>query len=523
MHPGISTAAAIVLLVSIAACDPRPVVEVDGESLQGIRLEGQRVSAFRGIPFAEPPLGGLRWRPPQPLASKQPKRDATGFAPACMQSMRIVEWYRDVAEAFGAARDAVADLDVSEDCLYLNVWTPSLDESAGLPVMIYVHGGSNKSGWSFEPNYHGHVLADRGIVAVSVAYRLGAFGFFSHPELADSGGAANFGLLDLVAALRWVREHIAAFGGDPDRVTLFGESAGAQNILALMTSREARGLFHGAILQSTAGFGIGRRDSPSLADERERGKETTALFGIGGAATLADLRRIPADELLRKYEQAFVDYYHSPVVDGAVLETSIWEAIENGAIADVPLIIGTTADEWYGSTPEDASAADVAASVGDSAFLNSAEALRLVGTEEDPREAMDRILTADRMLCPSRLIAAKHNAGGSAAWMYRFTRVREGAAGASMRAYHGAELPYVFGTHDAWFPTTDTDRELTEIIMSYWVRFAARGDPNSAGLPEWPVFAAPDYPVMEFGDSAILTGPPEPALCRVFDDSIGSM
>ena len=222
------------LCVGVTACNIQPEVEVNGEVLHGEYFADTGVAVFRSIPFAEPPLGHLRWRPPQPLGMKLAYREATAFAPVCMQSPRILEWYRDMAEIFGSSPDVFEDLVTSEDCLYLNIWSPDLHEDAALPVMVYIHGGSNKSGWSYEPNYHGHALAKRGVVLVSIAYRLGVFGFLSHPDLDDDNGIANFGLWDQVTALKWIQEYIRQFGGDPERVTVFGESSGAQDILTLM-------------------------------------------------------------------------------------------------------------------------------------------------------------------------------------------------------------------------------------------------------------------------------------------------
>lgn len=520
MTPTFRCTLALLLAALAAACAREPVVEVGGESLRGEHLADNGVFVFRGVPFAEPPVGELRWRAPQPLATKQPQRDVTGFAPACMQSMRILEWYRDMAEIFGAPREVMEDLAISEDCLYLNVWSPELGEDANLPVMVYVHGGSNKSGWSFEPNYHGHVFASRRVVAVSVAYRMGPFGFFSHPDLAADDGVANFGLLDLIAALEWIQRNIALFGGDPDRVMVFGESAGAQNILALMASRRADGLLHRAILQSTAGFGVGNHGSPSLADERQRGDVTAGLFGFGGADAISKLRSVPADELLARYEEHFADYYHSPAVDGAVLEEPVWDAIRGARLAGVPLIMGTNADEWYSSAPESAIEDDIFDAVASSQFLQSTAALDAVRTEPDSREAIDRILTADSMLCPSQYTAARQSDLNANAWIYLFSRVREGDAGASVRAYHGAELPYVFGTHDPWMTTTIVDRRLSEQMIAHWVQFARTGDPNAADLPPWPAFASPGYRVMEFSDEPAVIDAPEPVLCRVFREAV---
>lgn len=504
------------LCIGVGACTDGARVEVGGERLHGERLAEPGVIVFRGVPFAEPPVGELRWRAPQPLTKRQAERDATRFAPACMQSLRILEWYRDLAEIFGASRDVMADLDISEDCLYLNVWTPSLDEGAGLPVMVYVHGGSNRSGWSFEPNYHGHVLANRGVVVVTVAYRVGAFGFLSHPDFDDGQGVANFGLLDLIAALEWIRTNIPAFGGDPGRITLFGESAGAENILALMASPGAAGLYHRAILQSTAGFGIPGR--PTLVDEQARGVSLTEALGAGRSDPVQALRDVPAQELLERYEQQFAEHYHSPAVDGQVLQRSVWQAAEDGELAQIPVIIGTNADEWHTYIADGVDHADLVATVEASRHLAVPQALAEVEDETDARRAMDRIQTADHMLCPSQAIAARLDN----AWMYYFSRIRDGDGGAAVRAYHGAELPYVFGTHDPWMTTSDTDGRLSGQMMSYWVRFARSGDPNSDELPDWPEFRSPGYKVLEFSDRPNPIDAPEPVLCRIFRESFDS-
>lgn len=466
-----------IALTALGACDSirapaDPRVEIGGEVLVGKHMPDHGVSAFLGVPFAEPPVGDLRWRVPQPLQTKVARRDVSRFAPACMQSMRILDWYRYMAGTFGGSGDYYADLDVSEDCLYLNIWTPTLESDAKLPVMVWVHGGSNRSGWSYEPNYHGHVLAQEGVVVVSVAYRQGAFGFLSPPGLTADEPTANFGLWDIVASLQWIQDNIEQFGGDPHRVTAFGESAGAEDILALMFAKPAAGLFHRAILESTAGYGI---DGSSLDGERERGRKLASILGIEGDNSLAQLRQVPADKLLRVYEEAFLDYYHAPAIDGQLITEATWESIQAGRFGDHQLIIGANADE-----------------------------------------SSDRLTTANDYLCPSQNTAARMTAAGRSAWMYFFTRVRKGAAGEKLGAYHGAELPYVFGTHDAYMPTTDIDQALTETMIRYWTRFAATGDPNSERRPDWPRFAAPEFPVQELGDEVLTTAAPESELCKLF-------
>ncbi len=503
----------ILLLAGIAHAAERTI---DGERLRGEFLGDSGISVFRGIPFAEAPVGDLRWRAPQALQTKRSIRQTKEFAPACMQSMRILEWYRDMAELFGSTRDEFEDLAISEDCLYLNIWTPDTDETATLPVMVYVHGGSNNSGWAYEPDYHGHELAKRGVVLVSIAYRLGVFGFLSHPDIEDDGAQANFGLWDQVAALEWIRDNISRFGGDPNRVTLFGESAGSQDIMALMASERAAGLFHRAIMQSNAGFGIGREGSPSLDDERQRGVETAALFGFEGPDAWQRLKSVPSDELLAKYGENFSDYYHSPAVDGQILDQSIWDTINEGELADIPFIIGSNGDEWYNSIPESAGKEDILKAIESASHLNSPDTLAAIRSETDYRKVIDRISAGNGMLCPAQYTAGVYDN----AWVYHFTRIRDGDGGATVRAYHGAELPYTFGTHPTWMSTTDVDRKLTDQILSYWTRFAATGNPNMPELPDWPAFRAPGSQVMEFGGQAQAIDAPEAVFCRVFSEQV---
>ena len=507
---------AIVLSASASGTDnsPTPQVQSGDESYLGEWLADSGVAVFRGIPFAEPPVGELRWRQPRPLRKTSTVHDAKSFAPACMQTMRILDWYRGLAETFGASRDVFADLDTSEDCLYLNIWTPGLAGSDRLPVMVYVHGGSNNSGWSYEPNYHGHALAAEGVVVVTIAYRLGVFGFFSHPEL-DS---ANFGLWDQIAALEWIQKNIGAFGGDPDRVTVFGESAGAQDILALMASDRADGLYHRAILQSNAGFGLGRRASPTLQDEQQRGIDTAKIFGFAAAESLDELRAVPASELLQNYSDHFSHYYHSPAVDGQLLSKSIWDVVNANELNPVPLIIGSNADEQYDASNAASTREDIQQALDGTRFQGSAEALAAIIADPDPANAIDRIRTADGMLCPSQFLAAHQTELNNNGRVYYFARVRDGEAGAQVRAYHGAELPYVFATHDPWMTTTDTDRQLTRQLMTYWVQFARSGNPNTEGLPEWPAFGYEDRRTMEFANEAVISPAQEPVLCRIFTE-----
>ena len=499
-----------------------PRISVNGETVVGAPSPTPGIDAYLGLPFAEAPVGTRRWRAPVGFVGRGGTRQATAFAPACMQSMRILDWYRGMAERFGASRSVFEDLAISEDCLYLNVWTPRTRTGGPLPVMVFFHGGSNRSGWSYEPNYQGHRLAAEGAVVVTIAYRLGVFGFFSHPGLAGERIATNFGLHDQLEALRWVQRHIAAFGGDPDRVTLFGESAGGGDIAALMLSPAARGLMHRAIIQSGGDFGWpGIR---TLEAEQQRGLELARAFDTDRPPDIEALRRIDATRLLEVGERVFSKHYHAPVVDGVIVTGQLREQLAAGDWPLQQLLIGTNANEYYSAAQRGAGEAAIDAAVAAADVLKTAEVRAALRSTPDAADAIDRLATADSMLCPAQQLASEVAGGGRPVWMYLFSRVREGAAAADLRAYHGAELPYVFGTHDAWLPTSDADERLTREMMQAWVRFAATGSPDPSGAPQvrgaepqwWPYGSAALRRVLRFDATSELVPSPEPVLCRIY-------
>ena len=475
-----------------------PVLDIGATRYLGLHQFDGDVEAFLGLPFAEPPVGERRWRPPEVIAPRAGTVIAQGPAPACLQGGYMAAWYEDLAAGFGAPPESIDAPPEREDCLYLNVWRPRERAETPLPVLVFIHGGANAGGWSWEPNYDGARLASRGLLVVTVAYRVGVFGFFSHPALEH----ANYGLLDQVAALEWVHRHAEALGADPRRVTVMGESSGGNNIIHLLVSPLAEGLFRRAAVQS-AGWAL--QGAPRKADQEALGLELQAELlaahqadGEGApreapidADALAAMRRLPAATVFDAAQEVYADHFFDPVIDGRSVLEPVADSVAAGRFSPVDLLIGSNADEWRMYLAEDASLDDWA-SEGLPPAARPSVARRL-GEEEDPRRALDRAVTAYQMLCPSLALADAVRQRDGRSWAYWFTRQRPGARGAELGAYHGAELPYLFDTHDPWLPTDSADRSLTEHLMGYWVRFVQSGDPNTVGAgasaPRWPPYA----------------------------------
>ena len=513
------SALALTTLLLGAACSQfdasRPTVVANGEELQGAWEDDEsRIAVFKGIPFAAPPVGDLRWRAPVPITPRQGLQTATEFAPACMQGPHITNWYAGVAEDFGQGPEAVGRPNgVSEDCLYLNVWSPQLDPEARLPVMVWVHGGSNKGGWSYEPNYIGTRLAAKGVVVVTIAYRLGPFGFFSHPVLDNGEGqpVANFGWQDVYMAFRWVAENIAAFGGDPENITGMGESSGAGDISDWVAAEMAEDrLYRRSIAQSPGGSLHNRR---TLADEQAIGRRLIDNLGIEGELTAERIREIQAKDLLAAAEMELPGHYFDAVIDGLTMTQRPIESLNRADMARVDVLIGTNADEWYMYLDENVTRADLEKWIGETAPERAQALLTEVRGETDVRRAIARLRTASDYVCPSRYFASKISELGGRGWVYYFTRQRPGPGGEKLGVYHGTEIPYVFDMHDDWLPTEAIDHAVNEAVMDYWVQFARTGDPNLPGRPEWPLYTAENPMVMELGDRIGAMEAHDQALC----------
>jgi para-nitrobenzyl esterase len=496
-----------VLLVVVSGCvfaASNQSVKLDSGQVAGIAGSTPEMRIFKGIPFAAPPVGSLRWRVPQPVARWEGVRAADAFGPVCMQN----------------AAGGAADQKVSEDCLYLNVWTAAKSAGEKRPVMVWIYGGGYNVGSGSQPEYDGEALAKKGAVVVTINYRLGVFGFFSHPELtreSDRRGAGNFGLLDSIAALQWVQKNIAAFGGDPKRVTIFGESAGAGLVANLMVSPQAKGLFQRAIGESSSWTTatIGRLGT--LADAEQAGVK----FADGlGAKSLADLRAKPADQVLKAGRGA------GPIVDGWSIPEDPGTVFAQGKQNDVPVLVGSNRDESFGATPSNAAqfAEQVRRRYGDGA--DSFLTVYPGGSDEQAKESAF-FAGRDEMAWVMRNWARMEaKTGKSKAYIFFFTHqppvqtnAKGGkfAPGARGTAVHTSEIPYVFNNlrgNRAW---TDVDRQVADAMSSYWVNFAATGDPNGKGLPKWLNYdEGKNKSAMEFGDKPAMASPPNEAQLAVF-------
>ncbi len=465
---------------------PQPRVEVGAGSVEGV--QDGRLAVFKGLPYAAAPVGALRWRAPERPTPWPDVRRADTFGPACPQ---------DRAASVDQAGDPGP---TSEDCLFLNVWTPHADVTAKAPVMVWLHGGAFAIGAGSQGLYDGSALARRGVVVVTLNSRLGRLGFFSHPALdaAAPNGPVNFGLLDQIAALRWVREHIAAFGGDPRNVTVFGESAGAQSVLALFASPLAKGLFRRGIAQSPYGVPSGSR-AQALAG----GIATARALGLDGAkATLRQLRDVSADALVAA-ESSGGTSPPGPVVGDAVVPRTILAAFRQGFEAPLPLIVGSNSDDGNVA---------FAFGVDPAALVRKLGAARIAVRALYPRDLDDaqlgREVARDVVFTAfARRIAWLHSARAPT-WRYFYSRVPGNATELWPGVPHGGEIAAVFGVDDACgclpAPQTDDDRAAARVVGDHWAAFARDGVPRADSAPAWPRDERRVSRTLEFADEPVV-------------------
>jgi para-nitrobenzyl esterase len=511
------SAACLALAVAVALA-PRPAaadpVRIDGGLVSGVATPDKKITAFKGIPFAAPPTGELRWRAPQPVVPWKGTLVADRFAPACMQAL----FNADVL-----LEHPGPEMATSEDCLYLNLWTPAKAPGARLPVMVWMYGGGNRAGAGSQPAYAGEMLARKGVIVVTFNYRLGALGFLAHPELTKESGhgaSGNYALMDDIAVLEWVKKNVASFGGDPSRVTIFGESAGGGHVSDLMGSPRAKGLFQRAIGESIAGFNGAQGPMRTLAQAEQAGVK---FAEAQGAASIAALRKKPADELARA--PGF-----GPIVDGWVLPEDLDTVFAAGKQNDVPLLVGSNANEGtpYGQIESaDKFIAQAKSRYGDKAddFLKLYPAGNDAEAKESGFASMRDSVFGYQMWTWAKLQA---KTGKSPVYYYYFSRtpafppdshfITLGAPPGyheldppeKYGAYHSSEVIYAFDNlATRKWPWQKQDRVLADAMSSYWTNFAKTGNPNGGKLPRWPAFDGKNgNEVMHLGDT-IAVGPVE--------------
>jgi para-nitrobenzyl esterase len=473
-------AVAVAMLLWCVAAFAADPVKTEGGLLQGTVEDGLRI--YRGIPYAAPPIGDLRWKAPQPAARWDGVKPADQFGRACIQT-----------------NAAIKDLPApSEDCLYLNVWTPAKSENEKLAVMVWIHGGGFTAGTPAEKTYHGEGVAKKGVVVVSIGYRLGVMGFLAHPGLSAENPqkvSGNYGLLDMIAGLKWVQKNIAKFGGDPGRVTIFGESAGSAAVSILCASPLAKGLLHRAIAESGASFapvranaGLGDGMNPLSAAEKSGADWAKAQ----GASNIAELRKLPAEKLqdASQRQQGIT----APNVDGFIIADDQYKLYQEGKYNDVPVIVGYNSDEG----------ANFGAAASKEAYVESTRqrfgplADKILaaypGGSTPAEKRSQRSLMRDSSFGSHgwSWVRLQTKTGKTKAYFYYFDVHPDYAADSSKAGFgaaHAAELPYTFHqlgpnpNHPT--PVTAEDEKMSDMMRSYWTNFAKTGDPNGAGFPKW--------------------------------------
>jgi para-nitrobenzyl esterase len=508
--PNVQAAALIIVMGFASLAGAATPVKTTAGLVQGTDIADGRIRVFKGIPYAAPPLGELRWQPPRPAPSWKGVRDATRFGSACLQ---------------GHIFDDISFTDLGEDCLNLNIWTPAKTANDRLPVMVWIHGGGFQAGAGAEPRHDGEAFARKGVVLVTINYRLGVFGFFSHPELTRESGrnaSGNYGMLDQVAALQWVRDNIAAFGGNPQNVTIFGESAGSFAVSALMASPRAKGLFHKAIGESGAFFSGSSGTlamAPLSASEQQGVKFATAA----GADSLAALRAKPGADVLQAALKT--QPWFAPNIDGYFLTEDVAATFAAGRQSHVPLLAGWNADEVRAGVTlgKQKPTAQGFTEQTRKRFGDRADAVLKLYPAATDAEAVESAaaLASDLFIghVTWKWIETHLQTGAAPVYRYSFDRkipvapdqkVNGVAATArDIGARHAGEIEYVFGALELSLPKVPwepADRKLSDAMTSYWSNFARSGDPNGGGLPAWPRYEENSRRVLHL-DEAIRAEP----------------
>jgi para-nitrobenzyl esterase len=502
------------------------VVSLSSGDIQGtINLE-TAIASFKGVPYAAAPIGNLRWAPPEPVVPWDDIRKANVHGPMCVQDVGgegpfldlmmdgvgMPSWKKWIV---GFAVPFMGGGDLSEDCLTVAVWAPAKsDQSTArpLPAMVWFHGGAHKFGSGDAALYDATRLAQRGIIVVTVNYRLGVMGFMAHPELTSGSphrSSGNYGTLDQIHALKWIRENIHAFGGDPNNVTIFGESAGGHSVGQVMASPLSSGLLHRAIAQS----GIGTHQIATLQEGEKAGIRLASTHGITGENQIVALRALPALHVQEMFSaQPDLDVLSHPVVDGWVLPKSTAAIFADGTQAPIPLMIGTNADEgtllapligspFVNRLPGPKTAEEYRDLVLDEYPDAGKRLLKLypADTDDDLYDAVNALFGDDFFGMQAWFAANNHREAGNPTYLYFLTRTSPSAS-QSVGAYHGADIQFVFGSFIPLFPKNEFDDRLSEQVVSYWSNFAKTGNPNDKGLPAWTGFELLNPRELELGE-----------------------
>jgi len=485
------------------AQQPSPV-KVQQGMVQGTLENG--LTVYKGIPFAAPPVGNLRWKAPQPAAKWEGVKQATKFAPAAFQGGNPPPGK-------------------SEDCLYLNIWTPSKSAKDKIPVLVWIYGGGFSFGSTAEPGYNGEKLAKKGVVLVSIAYRVGQLGFLAHPELSAENPnqvSGNYGILDQIAALQWIQKNIAAFGGDPKKVTIFGESAGGISVSMLCASPLAKGLFQGAISESGGSFGPTRAKTfpgENMKTLKQAEAEGIAYAQKVGVSSVAELRKMEPDKLPMGMGMGG----GWPITDGFVIPDDQHRLYEAGKYNDVPVLIGYNSDEGASfsreKTPEEYYSG-VKARYGK--FADDLIKAYPAAENSVPKTARDLARDAAFGWHTWSWARLQSQTGKSKVYLYYFDQHPDYPKDSPRYGFgspHGQEVGYVFMNIDASNPqTTKSDLEISEAMGTYWTNFAKQGNPNGQGVPAWPVFSDKNPEVMYLGPTPHVGPVPSAESLKVLDE-----
>jgi len=509
------------LFISIALAAPvKDVITIESGVISGFTAEGENsLHVYKGIPYAVPPVGKLRWKPPKPPMSWDSVRSATEPGPWCPQPESIIfSGYSGLQE---------------EDCLYLNIWTPAKDTEEKRPVMLWIHGGDSTIGSGSVAAFDGRRLAGMGIVVVTINYRLGPLGYLAHPLLSkesEKGVSGNYGFLDQIASLKWVKRNIAAFGGNPDNVTIFGGSAGALAVTRLMVSPLADGLFHRAIAQSGGSFGLNirlREKLYGLESAEEIGESVSELLGVSyDRDVLAAMRTKSPDEIMKAAKPSQGLYgsgiRFGPIVDGWSIPADPGILFLEGKIMNVPFLTGANADEgsiFLGQSPiKDPNGYKYIIQLYGREHASDLLRLFPAKSAKEIKSALNKYISVSSFIAPARGMVRAVQKHQPNTYLYHFTRVSPIKDFKQFGAFHGSEIIYAFGNLGSLLGNVVTDRNLSDKMVAYWTNFAKTGNPNGEGLPKWPAYQTATDQHLELGAKIKIGSGLYREACDIFED-----